>query len=418
MTITNSPVVERDPAPRTDVPDEPASTRTTPGRVVGLDLARGLAVLGMFAAHVGPSPDRGGFVGWSMQFTHGRSSALFAVLAGLAVAILSGGRSPKTGRRGRQARVAIAIRAVVLLAVGTALTMTGTDVEVILAYYGVYFLLALPFTRLRVRTLALVAAGIAVTGPWLTFAGYGFLDDHSWTGALTDYDPITWLGGHGVVKLLLTGSYPATTWLAFVLAGMALGRLDLKATAVRGRLARLSALFVIVGYGGSWLLLHVFTATTAAMNPGQRRSAGDYAWWFGPEFGEGSVWSWRWLLVASPHSGTTFETVGNIGVAVAVIVGCVAATELLPRFPKTRWLQKAVRPVIAVGTMSLTAYVGHIVGIWALGIEDLPGPSLPVLFGFAAGAMVFATLWLWRYRRGPLEATLHAITAFGTRRVR
>jgi hypothetical protein len=39
------------------------------------------------------------------------------------------------------------------------------------------------------------------------------------------------IGGDGVLQLLFTGGYPAVTWMPFVFAGMALGRLDLTAVA-------------------------------------------------------------------------------------------------------------------------------------------------------------------------------------------
>ncbi|GAA4547868.1 hypothetical protein [Streptomyces collinus] len=47
-----------------------------------MDLARGLAVFGMYAAHVGPDPAQGGVAGHLMELAHGRASALFAFLAG------------------------------------------------------------------------------------------------------------------------------------------------------------------------------------------------------------------------------------------------------------------------------------------------------------------------------------------------
>src|SRR5690606_11520134 len=63
-------------------------TSTTGTRIDGLDLARGLAVLGMFVAHVGTAgnaypPTEVG------QLADGRSAALFALLAGVSVALLS-----------------------------------------------------------------------------------------------------------------------------------------------------------------------------------------------------------------------------------------------------------------------------------------------------------------------------------------
>ncbi|MFF4829405.1 hypothetical protein ACFY20_42185, partial [Streptomyces sp. NPDC001312] len=52
-----APVVNA-PAPARD------SKKAPTGRMIGLDLARGLAVFGMYAAHVGPDPDQGGVTGF------------------------------------------------------------------------------------------------------------------------------------------------------------------------------------------------------------------------------------------------------------------------------------------------------------------------------------------------------------------
>ncbi|MEK8225302.1 hypothetical protein NKG05_02965 [Oerskovia sp. M15] len=51
-------------------------------RIPGVDVARGVAILGMFAAHVGvTSDDFSTGDGW-LSLVHGRSSILFAVIAG------------------------------------------------------------------------------------------------------------------------------------------------------------------------------------------------------------------------------------------------------------------------------------------------------------------------------------------------
>ena len=69
-------------------------------------------------------------------------------------------------------------------------------------------------------------------------------------------------------------------------------------------------------------------------------------------------------------------------------------------FPR---LRRLAGPVVAVGSMSLTAYVLHIVGIQLLGVEQLPGSPLHVLLGFIAAVMVCATVWSRYVSRGPLE---------------
>ncbi|MEU6579013.1 heparan-alpha-glucosaminide N-acetyltransferase domain-containing protein, partial [Streptomyces sp. NPDC046805] len=119
-----------------------------------MDLARGLAVFGMYSVHVGPDAATvGGPVGFLLETARGRSSALFALLAGFSLVIITGREQPRTGRSGRQAMARIVIRAVVLAALGYALTALNTDVDVILSFYGLLFLAVLPLYRLRARAL-------------------------------------------------------------------------------------------------------------------------------------------------------------------------------------------------------------------------------------------------------------------------
>lgn len=103
------------------------------------------------------------------------------------------------------------------------------------------------------------------------------------------------------------------------------------------------------------------------------------------------------LLKAGPHSGTTFDIIGSVGVAILVIVGATVAMDRLPR------LRRLAKPVIAVGTMSLTAYVGHFLAQSALSVPAGTGTQqswVPLLM-FVLGATVFAAIWSRFFRRGP-----------------
>ncbi|MGO4429384.1 hypothetical protein AB4Z54_64285, partial [Streptomyces sp. MCAF7] len=159
----------------------------------------------------------------------------------------AGRREPKTGLAGRQAKARLAIRAVVLLALGTAMAMEYGGV-IILGFYGVYFLLALPLVRLRARTLAIIAAAFALVTPQLAFALNALLTP-SVQQSVNAYDPLRRLSEVGVLDLLLTGFYPALTWMSFMIAGMALGRLDLSSGTVQRRLAALGAALTVTAYG-------------------------------------------------------------------------------------------------------------------------------------------------------------------------
>ncbi|MFD4605410.1 DUF418 domain-containing protein [Streptomyces sp. NPDC058464] len=393
-------------------PSVSAGTPST-GRLVGIDLARGLAVFGMYAAHVGPDPAVGGPVGFLLETARGRCSALFALLAGFSLVIITGRPHPRTGRAGRQAVARIVIRAVVLAVLGYALTALDTDVAVILSFYGLLFLAVLPLYRLRAGTLALIAAAGALVMPQLLYVIRGSIEQGSWADAVIARDPLAHLTGtDGFVELLFTGEYPVLTWMPFVVAGMAVARLDLTRPGVRSRLALVGGGLVVLGYGGSWLALrlvpHALSTVAAATDGGSASSA----WWSDTVGDPVAHTPPAWLLVAAPHSQTTFSVLGNTGVALAAVAGCLTVAERMPR------LTAVARPVAAVGTMALTAYVLHIVALWLLtdvwrvpAIEDesLNG-GLPVLLGFIGTATVLAVVWTRLFRRGPLEYLLHNAT--------
>jgi uncharacterized membrane protein YeiB len=342
----------------------------------------------------------------------GHSSVLFATLAGFSLMLLAGRREPKTGLAGRQARARIAIRAVVLLALGTVMAMEYGGV-IILGFYGVYFLLALPLVRLRARTLAIIAAAFALVTPQLAFALNALLTP-SVQESINAYDPLRRLGEVGVLDLLLTGFYPALTWMSFVIAGMALGRLDLSSSTVHKRLAALGAALTAAAYGMSLLLAGPGALRSTAeagsssggsgsMPSGSMPPAGGSVPLDGGSFPDMPASS---LLTAGPHSGTTFDIIGSVGVAILVIVGATVAMDRLPR------LRRLAKPVIGVGTMSLTAYVGHFLAQSVMSVPAGTGTqqSWVPLIMFVLGAIVFAAIWSRFFRRGPLEYLLNAAT--------
>ncbi|MET9762626.1 DUF418 domain-containing protein [Streptomyces sp. NPDC006372] len=406
---TSAPQENSPPPPRTSPESAvPASPGPSMGRLVGVDLARALAVFGMYIVHIGPPLSATTGVGsWIRYVADGHSSVLFATLAGFSLMLLAGRREPKTGLAGRQAKARIAIRAVVLLALGTVMAMEYGGV-IILGFYGVYFLLALPLVRLSAKTLAIIAAAFALVTPQLAFVLTSLLTP-SVQESINAYDPLRRLSEVGVLDLLLTGFYPALTWMSFVIAGMALGRLDLSSSTVRRRLAVVGASLTVAAYGMSLLLAgkNALRSTaedgsssggSGSMPPGSGSMPLD-----GGSFPDMPASS---LLSAGPHSGTTFDIIGSVGVAILVIVG---ATVLMDRLPRLRRLAK---PVIAVGTMSLTAYVGHFV---AQSVLSTPAGTstqqswLPLIM-YVLGAIVFATIWSRFFRRGPLEYLLNAAT--------
>ncbi|MGJ9407077.1 heparan-alpha-glucosaminide N-acetyltransferase domain-containing protein, partial [Nesterenkonia aurantiaca] len=118
------------------------------GRLVGIDAARGLALLGLMAIHLLPAwNEETGGVSWSWRLFSGDSAALFALLAGVGLALTSGGRNQHQGRTMTADRVGLLVRALLIAVVGLWIgTVMPQDPPAygILLYYGVFFLLAIP----------------------------------------------------------------------------------------------------------------------------------------------------------------------------------------------------------------------------------------------------------------------------------
>ncbi|MEY9212027.1 DUF418 domain-containing protein [Thermobifida halotolerans] len=396
-------------------------------RLVGIDVARGLAILGMFVVHVG--------VGWTLAdgsnplqpIAAGRSAALFALLAGVSIALLSGGHDRKVNRDLGMALWRVIVRAAVMLALGTALTMLGTPVSVILAYYAVFFVFAAMLLTERWGIIAGAAAVLGVLGPVVSFWVRSLIAADGTVAGIVDtvnaYDPLVALADDGIVNFLLTGSYPAITWLPFVFAGLAIGRLDLHSTRVRWRLVALGTILAAASYTVSWLAVRVLgvdARLAATLDPGIGAPYG--AEGFDLLFTEGlggtvPTTDWAWLLVTIPHSGTPLDVYGAGGVAIALLGLCLIVTDALGR---AAWL---VYPLVSVGMLALTTYVGHILVIWLDDNSMLDGTPLSFVsewlsLSILLGALLFATLWrLAVRRRGPLEWPLHVVSSWVARRI-
>lgn len=369
-------------------------------RLAGIDVARGIAVLGMFAAHF--NPYQLDMNDWLRQLVNGRSAALFALLAGVSVALISGGPAPRSGAECRVRRIRLAVRAVLLFGFGLLLTALGTPVKEILTVYGVLFLLAIPLLRLRTRPLAVSAGVLAALGPVLSFALRGTVVPRYERGGTPGFaDFSSWHGLADVLRgLLLTGPYPVLTWLPFLLAGMAVGRLELRDTVVRVRLLVIGIGTAVFAYGLSWLLL-------GPLGGYQRMSVGEDRARAMADTALGAVPTAdpEFLLITTGHSGAPLEIVATIGCAMGVIGASLLAAD---RF------RRMLTPLASIGALALTGYAGHIVVIFVIGFEDFVHIaartgylSLVVLI---VGTAIGTTCWRRWIGRGPLEWLVHRAT--------
>jgi hypothetical protein len=356
--------------------------------LLGVDAARSLALIGMMSVHIFPPFGSGDRLHPAYVIAAGRSAALFATLAGLGIALASGGSAPYDGTRLRGARAGVLARSVLLIMLGLLLGRVDSPPLVILAYYGMLFVLAIPVLGLSARPLAVLALCCALLTPVISY----FL--RMWLSPT----PIAEPGGRDIVKeLFLTGTYPALTWTTYLLTGLAIGRSDLRRRGVAAAMVvGGAALAVAAKVASTWLV-------GAAGGVDRLRSAEHGHSFLGLDtvrwlreglFGTTPTSDWRWLLISSPHSGTTLDLMHTSATSAAVIGGCILLTRVLPRW--------SYLPLAATGSMTLTLYTAHVLAL-TKGSPLLMTDQLHFWLANVAVAVIVATFWRLLIGRGPLE---------------
>lgn len=367
-------------------------------RVVGVDVARGLALLSMMSVHILPELDARDDLTPAFILFAGRASALFALLAGTGLALATGGSAPRL-RPWRPVAAALLTRAAIVAAIGLVLGELSPPVAVILTNYGLLFVVGLAVLAVRPGRLFALAAVWVVATPLLSHLARTHLPRGP--GA----QPSLSLLAHPVElarALTLTGYYPILQWSAYLLVGVAVGRLALHR-------ARTAALLLGVGLTlavaarliSDQLLARGGLAALKAAGP-QRLVPRDET--IGhlqllSQFGVPPTTTWWWQAVASPHTATPFDLAHTTGSALAVL-GLV----LLITRSSARLLRGPVAVLAATGSMTLTLYTAHVLGLAArLGPTDRSA----LLALNVVAVLVLATIWRATHPRGPLEQLVH-----------
>jgi NADH:ubiquinone oxidoreductase subunit 6 (subunit J) len=342
----------------------------------------------------------------------GRAAALFAVLAGIGLALSTGKQVPAEGRALGAARRGIALRAAVIAAVGLALGGLEVNLAIILVHYAVLFLCVLPFLGLRLKALCVWAAAWIMVSPVLAYLVRPWLlasnpplklgHNPSWEDLST---PSQLLG-----DLFFTGYYPVFQWLSYLLVGLVIGRLALTKAVVP----------VLLLTAGTAVAVSSKALGTAAMESWGGRAALQEVL-NAPGYPLDSVLqvnltgvqqegSWWWLASAAPHSATTLDLVHTSAVAAAVVGACL----LLGRLAD--WLDlDLLLPLRGAGAMTLTLYTIHVWVVAGFYLKPLPAGWTEdgMYFAHAATAIIVGMVFVLLKRRGPLEWLGHAANQVG-----
>ena len=386
------------------------------GRLVGLDAARFLALLGMMATHLLATRADSGDPTWVAEVLSGRASALFALLAGVSLSLMTGGPHPLQAEARVARSAGLLVRALVVGVLGLVLGGVDSGIAVILVNDAVLLAIGVLLVGCSARVLAVLCLLATLVTPMLLWWLRPGLPPRGY-----DSPSIEGLEEPGrlVSEVLFTGYYPVLVWISYLLAGMALGRLDLRR--VRGRVLGLVALSAALVAAAA----EVASDRLLARGGTVRRLDRDLWLLVGRDdeealerlhrlidtglYGQTPVdGAWQWLLVSAPHSSTTFDLLRTGGAALAVVALLVWWLRAL-----TGPARRLVAVLTGAGAMTLTLYTLHVL----MSSDLLPpnegrqGSVVQVVVVVVAGAVV-ALLG----RRGPLEG-LVALAARGTERL-
>lgn len=368
------------------------------GRIVGIDLARCLALLGMITAHLVGDEGPGGEVSGWLVVTAGRSAALFAVLAGVSIALVTRSRPDRSAAG---SRLALLTRAILVATIGLLLGIPDSGLAVILTYYGVLFLVALPVVTWSARSLAILTAAWGLLSPVASILLRPHLPASSYDvptpASLTDPWQL-------LTELTVTGYYPVLTWATYLFAGMTIGRLDLRSARVRRWL-------VVLGGWGAVLALAV--DRLALRSDGARAALVDtYDRWESVRdwadldrvletglYGTTPTGSWTWLWVWSPHSGSIVDLTHTVGSSMFVIGLSLIILAIVGRRG-----ERPVQVLSGAGAMTLTLYAVHVTVVAAGRAPSAGAPGWELdLRVHLLGVLAVGAIFALRRWRGPLE---------------
>ena len=347
-------------------------------RIIGIDIARALAVIGMiivnFKIVIG---DRG--LSWVKSFASvfdGKAAATFVVLAGLGLALMTNSALKNNDiQKLKKTRIKIAKRALFLFIVGLSyIVIWPAD---ILHFYGIYMLVILLLLTSNKKTILISAIALILLYPLLiSFWNY----EIAWNFETLNYLDF-WTFNGFIRNLFFNGFHPVIPWTAFMLFGFWFGKQDLKSDKFLKKTFWISSFtFVLIQ-----ILSHL---SILLLSEGDEKIAS--------ELSE--------IIGTNPMPPLPIYMFNGIAISISIITGCIIIGK---RFSTN----KILLALNKTGQLALTFYVAHV--IIGMGIIEAINPekmgNYPIEFSvgyalvFSLLCVCFAIFWLKNRETGPIE---------------
>ena len=342
-------------------------------RSVDLDVVRAVALIGVclmnYHGYLNPGIAYGATDFWGKVFDPAkgplttRFAATFVVVAGIGITLLTR-RAVASGDRDAisDARWTLVRRGVLLLAFGYVLDWIWPGT--ILFFYGAYFLVgALIF---RLRSAFVIAIGIAAA---LAAAGIQWWAlHHQAAWLLQGESELTHSPRDLLFDVLVRGTHPLLPWLAFLCAGIVLGRKIPWRTELQTYVAFAGLLAVVLGYSLAGAL-----------------PVDDI------------------LQTTHPFDRGLLYTLTALGSALFVVVAVGALARATSASRVTKALAVAGRTTLSLYLLHIM-FFNAVVHWWGWVDENSGlGHALVLALVFWVAAIALANLWSRRFGLGPLE---------------
>ena len=339
-------------------------------RLIGLDIARYLAFIGMVIVNFNVAMSYGvenneGII----NLLQGRAAATFVVLAGVGLGLSSLKRMSQT--------ITVTIKRATFLLILGLLNML-IFVGDILHYYAFYFLFGVLLLPLSNRMLIgiVLLLNLVFVAMMLSFnyaAGWNF-EELTYSGF--------WTIDGFIRNLFFNGFHPIAPWLGFLLFGIILSRISLIERTVQLKMIIWGLTAFIVSEVISFLLKGYLVPIGSEL---------------------------QFLVTTDSMPPMPLYTIAGIGVASTVIGLCLMASDRL----KDSNIYYLISPA---GTQTLTLYILHIiVGLGLVEELGLTGSSTPIQAFFAAIIFcilgtIYAFYWSRWFKRGMFESLMRKLT--------
>ena len=354
-------------------------------RIIGINVARALAVFGMiivnFKMVFGDHGD--GWLKSSVKIFDGKAAATFVVLAGIGLALMTNSAIRDQNRKKlKSAHKRIIKRAIFLFIVGLSyIWIWPAD---ILHFYGVYMLVTLAFINKSPKSILIGVLGLILIYPILIVL---FNYETGWNFTILEYADFWTLDGF-FRNLIYNGFHPVIPWTAFMLFGLWYGKQDLYDDVFVKKSLRIGLIVFISIQGISMGLIHLLA-----------------------DGNDERLNSLIPLLGTSPMPPMPIYMISGISISIVIISSCIL---LARQYEKS----KIIDILNKTGQLALSFYVAHV--IFGMGIIEEFGSlkwgeysiEFSVIYAivFSLLCMLFAGIWLRRFNSGPLEWAMRKLT--------